>query len=73
MENIILKLDPTKKYLMLISKSQVPHDQAISITKAIQQLNKGEITTAYVPDIDKTLRFVEISENIINVKVEENE
>lgn len=70
MESIITKLDPTKKYICLISQKEVPRESANEIIYIINDAKEGKLVGIYVPSIEKTLRFVEIGENVIEVKLE---
>ena len=73
MKSIITQLDPTKKYICLISQNDVNSETAMMIIDTINKAKNGEITGLYVPSIDSTLRFVEITDNIMEVKYDKSQ
>lgn len=59
----IIPLDPAKKYLMVVDRTEVRQDDAKRIFKHLKELQPGDITAVALMDME-AIKFVEINGEI---------
>jgi hypothetical protein len=70
MENFIVKLDTTKKYILLLNNEYFTYHQGKQVVDAIKNA-EGNLIPLLVGDPEKSMKFIEVSDNTIEVKVED--
>lgn len=59
----IVKLDPTKKHLMLLDIREMPLEQMNTLANLIKNMKDGELVTVALNDFD-SIKFVELNGEI---------
>ena len=68
---LMVELDPSKKYLVLLDKQDITPAQAQGILKTVSMAKAGDVVLCLVGNTDESIKFVEVDSKTIMIEKED--